>query len=82
MLGALVGTPTHWHVQNLRTMLSRHATVSLLYVFVTAFANRESSRVKPHTIATPSGKRSVHVALQLAMLWLVMDTHVSVRTKK
>ena len=51
-LGTLVGTTTHWHVQNSHTMLSsmsRQPKVSLLYVLATAFANRESSHVKPHT---------------------------------
>ena len=45
-LGTLVGTKTHWLIQNSRAMLSRQPTVSLLYVLVTAFANRESSHVK------------------------------------
>ena len=55
-VGTLVG-PTHLHVQNSRTSLTRQPTVNLLYALATAFANRKSSRVKPHTsetIATPS----------------------------
>ena len=49
VLNTLVGTTTHLHVHNTRTMQSRQPTVSLLYVLATAFANRESQRVTLHT---------------------------------
>ena len=49
VLSALVGTTTHWRVQNSHTTLTRQSTVSLLYVLASPFAHRESSRVKPHT---------------------------------
>ena len=66
-LSTLAHTRTHWRVQNSRTKLSRQPTVSLLYVQnKTAFANRESSRVKLHTCGNDCHalvKRSIAVVV-------------------
>ena len=81
VLCALVGTTTDWHTQNSRTMLSIQAgySESILYVLTTAFANRGSLRVKPHTTATPSWKTSIQErlwrTLQLSQKLLHLFSH-------